>query len=72
VVGAILLASAVVFAGLAGVVVAHRLDAAPAASAVQEQGNHSDEQGDGQSRKAPAKAAKPAKPAHASPEPDDS
>ena len=69
--GAILLASAVIFAGIAGVVVVHRLNPAPAASAVDKQCNNSDEQGDGQSHKPPAKAAKPAKPVHPSPEPDD-
>jgi hypothetical protein len=71
-VGAILLASAVIFAGIAGGVVVHRLDSAPAASNVHEQGNNSDEQGDGPSHKAPGKPAKPAKPAHPLPEPDDS
>jgi hypothetical protein len=71
-VGAIVLATALIFAGIAGVVVVHRLDSAPAASTVHEQGNNSDEQGDGPSQMPPAKPAKPAKPAHPSPEPDDS
>jgi hypothetical protein len=80
-VGAILLASAIIFAVIAGGVVAHRLEAAPAASSVHEQGNNSDEQGDGPSDTTPAKPvkptkptkpAKPAKPANPSPEPDDS
>ena len=71
-VGAIVLASAVIFAGIAGGVVVHRLDSAPAASSVHEQGNNSDEQGDGPSHKTPGKPAKPAKPAHPSPEPDES
>jgi hypothetical protein len=71
-VGAIVLASAVIFAGIAGGVVVHRLDSAPAASSVHEQGNNSHEQGDGPSRKTPGKPAKPAKPANPSPEPDDS
>jgi hypothetical protein len=65
-VGAIVLASAVIFAGIAGGVVVHRLDSVPAASSVHEQGNNSDEEGDGPSHKTPAK------PAHPSPEPDDS
>jgi uncharacterized membrane protein len=70
-VGAIVLATALIFAGIAGGVVVHRLEAAPAASSTQEQGNQSDEQGDGPARKT-AKPAKPAKPAHQSPEPDES
>jgi hypothetical protein len=67
-VGAILLVSALIFAGIAGGVVAHRLQTAPAASNTQEQGGQADEQGnDGQStRTAPPKRAQP------SPEQDDS
>ena len=85
-VGAILLASALIFAGIAGGVLIHRLDSAPAASSVHEQGNNpdeqgnssdeqgdsSDEQGDGPSQKTTARPTNPAKPAHPSPEPDDS
>jgi hypothetical protein len=67
-VGAIVLASAVIFAGIAGAVVVHRLDTAPAASSTQEQGSPSDEQGDGPSHK----TTKPAKRPHPSPEPADS
>jgi hypothetical protein len=37
-VGAIVLASAVIFAGIAGGVVVHRLDSAPVASSLHEQG----------------------------------
>jgi hypothetical protein len=65
-VGAILVASALIFGAIAGGVVVHRLQATPAASSTQEQGRNADEQGDGPSN------AKPPQHAHlSSPEPDD-
>ena len=70
-VGAIVVATALIFAGIAGAVVVHRLDAAPAASSTQEHASQSDEQGDGHSPET-AKPAKPAKPEHPAPEPGDS
>jgi hypothetical protein len=70
-VGAILLASALIFGAIAGGVVVHRLESAPAASTTQQQGDNSDERGDGQSKPKPPKPPKHA--AHPSPpEPDDS
>jgi hypothetical protein len=66
-VGAILLASAVIFAAIAGGVVVHRLQSAPAASDTQQRGDNAVEQGDGQSKQTPPKHA-----AHPSPEPRDS
>jgi hypothetical protein len=71
-VGAILVASALIYGAIAGGVLIHRLESPPVASSTQEQGNNADEQGDnadsqghGQSKnKAP-------KHAHPSPEPDD-
>ena len=65
-VGAILLASALIFGAIAGGVVVHRLQPAPAASSTQHRGDNVDEQGDGQSKQG---APKPA--SHPSPEPDD-
>jgi hypothetical protein len=68
-VGAILIASALIFGAIAGGVVAHRLQTAPAASSAQQRGDNSDEQGDGQSKQ---KAPRPPKhAAHPSPKPDD-
>jgi len=66
-VGAILLASALIFGAIAGGVVVHRLQSAPAASSTQQRGDKPDEQGDGPSKQKPPKHA-----AHPSPEPDDS
>lgn len=66
-VGAILLASALIFGAIAGAVVVHRLQSAPAASSTQQRGDNADEHGDGQSRHKPATHQ-----AHPSPEPDDS
>jgi hypothetical protein len=69
-VGAILLASALIFGAIAGGVVVHRLQPAPAASSNQERGDNADEHGDGQPAQ---KAPKPPKHAvHPSPEPGDS
>jgi hypothetical protein len=65
-VGAILLVSALIFGAIAGGVVVHRLQSAPAASTTQQRGDNADEQGDGQSTQKPPKHA-----AHPSPEPDD-
>jgi hypothetical protein len=64
-VGAILIASALIFGAIAGGVVVHRLQFPPAASHTQQRGDNGDEQGDGQSQHKP--------PTHASPslEPDD-
>jgi len=64
-VGAILLASALIFGAIAGGVVVHRLESAPAASTTQQRGDNSDERGEGQSKPKPPKHA-----AHPSPEPD--
>ncbi|MHB8686407.1 MAG: hypothetical protein ACYDB4_04330 [Candidatus Dormibacteraceae bacterium] len=62
-VGAILLASALIFAAIAGGVVVHRLESSPAASSTQEQGNQGDEQGDGTLHKTrPAKHSHPSGP----------
>jgi hypothetical protein len=73
-VGAILVASAVIFGAIAGGVVVHRLQSAPVASSTQNQGSNADEQGDkgdtqghGQSKNKPPKHA-----AHPSPQPEDS
>ena len=65
-VGAILLASALIFGAIAGGVVVHRLESTPSASSTQQQGDNADEQGDGQSTHKPAKNH-----AHASPQPGD-
>jgi len=66
-VGAILLASALIFGAIAGGVVVHRLESPPAASNTQQRGDNADEQGDGQSKQQPPKHA-----AHSSPAPNDS
>jgi|SRR5580704_5703242 hypothetical protein len=66
-VGAILLASALIFVAIAGGVVVHRLQSAPAASGTQQRGDNAVEQGEGQSKETPPKHA-----ASASPEPGDS
>jgi hypothetical protein len=69
-VGAILIVSALIFGVIAGGVVVHRLQSAPAASSTQQRGDNPDEQGEGHSKQ---KAPKPPKhAAHPSPEPDDS
>jgi hypothetical protein len=65
-VGAILLASALIFGAIAGGVVVHRLESAPAASGTQERGDNAVEQGGGQSKHTPPKHA-----ADPSPEPGD-
>jgi hypothetical protein len=65
-VGATLLASALIFGAIAGGVVVHRLVPAPAASSTQQRGDNADQQGDGQSKQTPPKQA-----VHPSPEPDD-
>ncbi|HXJ48770.1 MAG TPA: hypothetical protein VNF91_06355 [Candidatus Acidoferrum sp.] len=72
-VGAILVASALIYGAVAGAVIIHRLDSPPAASSTQEQGSSPDKQGEkvdaqgrGQSK------SKPPKHAHPSPEPDES
>jgi hypothetical protein len=66
-VGVILIASALIFGAIAGGVVVHRLQSAPAASSIQQRGDNADQQGDGQSKQTPPKQA-----VHPSPEPDDS
>jgi hypothetical protein len=66
-VGAILLASALIFGAIAGGVVVHRLKSTPAASSTQQRGDYADERRGGQSKQKPAKHA-----AHPSPEPSDS
>jgi hypothetical protein len=66
-VGAILLASALIFGAIAGGVVVHRLQSQPASSSTQQGSDNADEQGNGQSKHKPPKHA-----AHPSPEPDDS
>ena len=72
-VGAILLASALIFGAIAGGVVAHRLHAAPAATSTQQRGDNADEQGDGQLKHQASKPPKqPKHAAHSSPEPDES
>jgi hypothetical protein len=63
-VGAILIASALIFGAIAGGVVVHRLQFPPAASHTQ-RGDNADDKGDEQSRKTPSTHASP------SPEPDD-
>jgi hypothetical protein len=68
-VGASLLASAIIFGAIAGGVVVHRLESPPAASSTQDQGKHPDDQGDGHSKQKPAKHR--AHPAHPSPQPGD-
>ena len=71
-VGAILVASALIFGAIAGGVVVHRLQAEPTASSQQEHGDQ--EQGDkvsGQGR-APAKNKHAHHCQHQSPEPDES
>jgi hypothetical protein len=71
-VGAILLASALIFGAIAGGVVVHRLHSAPAASSTQQRGDNADEQGDGQSKHQASKPPKqPKHAAHSSPESDD-
>lgn len=72
-VGAILVASALIFGAIAGGVVIHRLESARVAATTQEQGNNADEQGDkghaqglGQSKNKAKHAA------HPSPQPDGS
>ena len=53
-VGAILVASALIFGAIAGGVVVHRLRPAPAASNTQQRGDNADEHGGGQSKQKPA------------------
>ena len=65
-VGAILLASALIFGAIAGGVVVHRLESAPAASGTQQRGDNPVDQGEGQSQQTPPKQA-----AHPSPEAGD-
>jgi hypothetical protein len=64
-VGAILLASALIFGAIAGGVVLHRLQPAPAGSSTQQRGDNVDEQGDG-----PSKQKQPKPATHPSPKPD--
>ncbi|HXI95184.1 MAG TPA: hypothetical protein VNG04_03600 [Candidatus Acidoferrum sp.] len=45
-VGAILVASALIYGAVAGAVIIHRLDSPPAASSTQEQGSSPDKQGE--------------------------
>jgi hypothetical protein len=66
VVGASLLASAILFGAIAGGVVVHRLASTPAASSTQQQGDNRDESGD-----APSKPRPSSHPGHPSPQPDD-
>ncbi|MHB8588862.1 MAG: hypothetical protein ACYDA0_08430 [Candidatus Dormibacteraceae bacterium] len=66
-VGAILVASALIFGAIAGGVVVHRFQSAPVASRTHDQGGKADEQGDGPSKHRPAKHTHPS-----SPEPADS
>jgi hypothetical protein len=69
-VGAILIASALIYGAIAGGVVVHRMQSAPAVSSSEQRGNNTDEPGDGQAK---PKAPKPPKhAAHASHEPGDS
>jgi hypothetical protein len=65
-VGAILGASALIFGAIAGGVIEHRLQPAPAASSTQQRGDNVDEQGGGESEQKPPKHA-----AHPSPEAGD-
>ena len=60
-VGAILLASALIFGAIAGGVVVHRLQAAPTASSTRQRGDKADEQGDGQAKHKPPKHAHPSR-----------
>ena len=79
-VGAILVASALIYGAVAGAVIIRRLDSPPVASSTQEQGNNADEQGekgDAQGEKGDAQGrgqskSKAPKHAHPSPEPDES
>lgn len=56
-VGAILGASALIFAAIAGGVIVHRLQTPPAASSTQQRGDDVDEQGGGESKRKPPKHA---------------
>ena len=69
-VGAILVASALIFGAIAGGVAVHRLQASPAASSIQQQRSNADEQGDGQSKTKPTRRAHPASPEPAEPNDD--
>ncbi len=71
-VGAMLVASALIFGAIAGGVVYHRLHSTPAASSTQEQGDKADEQGDNGNAQGHGQSKNKAKhAAHPSLEPED-
>src|ERR1700694_893311 len=57
IVGVSLVACALILGAIAGGVVVHRLQAAPAASSTQERGQNADEQGGGAAKASPPKSA---------------
>jgi hypothetical protein len=72
-VGATLIASALIFGAIAGGVVIHRLQSTPVASSTQEQGDKADGQGDNGNAQGHGQSKNKAKhAAHPSPEPEDS
>lgn len=71
-VGAILIASALIYGAIAGGVIIHRLESPRVASSAQEQGNNGDEQGDnGDAQGQGQSKHKAPKHAQRSPEPDE-
>jgi len=71
-VGAILVASAVIYGAIAGAVVIHRVESPPVASSTQERGNTADEPGEtGDAEGQGQSKSKAPKHAHPSPEPDE-
>jgi uncharacterized membrane protein len=72
-VGATLVASALIFGAIAGGVVYHRLHSTPVASSTQEKGDKADEQGGQGNAQGHGQSKNKAKhAAHPSPEPEDS
>jgi len=72
-VGATLIASALIFGAIAGGVVIHRLQSTSVASSTHEQGDKADEQGDNANAQGHGQSQNKAKhAAHPSPEPEDS
>ena len=72
-VGATLIASALIFGAIAGGVVIHRLQSTSVASSTHEQGDKADEQGDNANAQGHGQSHNKAKhAAHPSPEPEDS
>jgi uncharacterized membrane protein len=59
-VGAIVIASALIFGAVAGGVIVHRLDTTPSASSEQAQGDESGEKTSDAAKKTPASKSKPA------------